>query len=123
MMKRTTPDISPLPLGAKRANTASLADAIRRTPCIAFNSGLMARVLGGGLCLQVGVFSAGCKICGVEPEGATGVHASLARVAPVTLPRVDTVAASPALPLGRVRVALPIWMISFWRIMKASAPI
>lgn len=48
-MKNSTPDISALSLEAIRANTASLSDAIRRTPCIALDSGLMARVLGGGV--------------------------------------------------------------------------
>lgn len=47
-MTHLTPDIQALSLEAIRANTASLSDIIRRTPCLTLDSGLMARVLGGG---------------------------------------------------------------------------
>lgn len=48
-MTNQTPDISALSLDAIRANTASLAGDIRRTPCLTLDTGLIAQALGGGL--------------------------------------------------------------------------
>jgi threonine dehydratase len=47
-MTSQTPDISALSLDAICANTASLSGDILRTPCLTLDTGLMARVLGGG---------------------------------------------------------------------------
>lgn len=47
-MTSTQPDISALSLDAIRATATALANDITRTPCLTLDSGLMARVLGGG---------------------------------------------------------------------------
>lgn len=47
-MTAPVPDISAVSLEAIRATTASLSADIRRTPCLTLDSGLMARILGGG---------------------------------------------------------------------------
>lgn len=47
-MIENAPDISAISLEAIRANTAAIADDIRRTPCLTLDTGLMAHVLDGG---------------------------------------------------------------------------
>lgn len=47
-MTDQTPDITALSLDAIRGNAASLAGDVLRTPCLTLDTGLMARVLGGG---------------------------------------------------------------------------
>ncbi|KIN74779.1 pyridoxal-phosphate dependent enzyme [Sulfitobacter guttiformis] len=47
-MTMLTPDLGALSLGAIRANSADLAGDILRTPCLTLDTGVLARILGGG---------------------------------------------------------------------------